>query len=343
MWPFRKHIDGDEVDERVRSYLERELPGRLGVAPSAVAGAAAMPFDEGHIGWVRYVDVEGIGRVVLRVFHRSVHRRRPSGLARLSALLAEQGLRVPRVLVADDSRATRRAYGIGVVAEEFLEGQLVSELPAAARAEVLDAAADLLARLHTVRSPVGGKPWEGTCWPPLKRAAALARNQLRQVARLAACGLGASRARALARWFVEQFRPLARPPYPLVHNDFHAKNLVWTPQGELGLIDLATMAYWFPHVDLVQGEESLCAEGPELAARFLGRYFAASGGALSRESYGAMRPAFAAWGDLARTASRARRALKQQAQGEATWEELRDAAVDFWGRAEGELRAAGAP
>jgi aminoglycoside phosphotransferase (APT) family kinase protein len=208
---------------------------------------------------------------------------------------------------------------------------------------LIDDAADLLLRLHAIRSPAGGKPWEGRKWKPQKRASDLARESLTRLQHLD-IGLDRQQGKTLATWFTRQFQLFCQVSYPLVHGDFHGRNILLLKDGRLGLIDLATMSYGFPHVDLVEAEISLFRENSTAAERFLDRYFtsAQGSGAISYEHYEATRPVFAALRHIIKAGRKSRRITKDKVEG-AECRCLRNEAISHWEKAEEALREAGAP
>jgi hypothetical protein len=114
--------------------------------------------------------------------------------------------------------------------------------------------------------------------------------------------------------------------------------------GELWLLDLGEAAFWFPHVDLVASEITLCAESPERIAAFRERYFAAAGDeVLARDAYEAVRACFAARHHVRTATSRARRAARARKAGTSEWREWADSAAEHWQKARLYLEEAGGP
>lgn len=344
MWPFPKISTRHDFDERLSRYAEKELTALLGGGRPRVGGVRVSPLAHTRTAQFRCVEIEGYGKLVVRGFHRRSHRCRAADFARLSDLLASNGVRTAQVLVVDDSPRTRRLYGFSVLAEEFLDGKAVFDVPLDTHAAVVDATADVLLRLHAIRSCVAGKPWEGVQWDPEQRVKALAKECFARLRRLG-IGPGRQRCKALVAWFARQMRWLRRANYPLVHGDFHGKNILVLKDGSLGLVDFDTVSYWFPQADLVVAEIGLCRRDATAAARLLDRYFVASGEcrALSREQYDATRSLFVAWHHMIKAGRRSRGVLKHQARGGPTYLKLHDKALGHWAKAEDALVDAGAP
>ena len=342
MWPFRKPSVRKELDLRLRLYVDRELPRLLGVAPSAVAGAAICRFAKGAVSHLRYVEVEGYGRVVLRVLYRKKHLRWLAGYPHLAQLLASNGIEVPRIILVDDAVATRRAYGFAALVEEFVEGAPLGTVPEEARAHDLRALADVLARLHAIRSPVAGKPWQRERWEPERRTR---RARERHIGALRDLGIDIGcRPRDLAARLVAQLSALGRTEFPLVHGDPNPHNFVATPRGRLCVLDLNSAAHWFPQVDLLVAELTF-GGGGAAATGLLDAYFQAAGGspALSREGYDASRPLFAALYCFEKAGTRARGALRLSAEGNPDSQALDAEARQYWARGQELLAALGGP
>ena len=343
MWRSLRHRVARELDERLRRYAADELPRRLGGGSAWGGQATVRRFARGSASHLRYVEAAGGGKVVLRASFRRGHFRRLAGYPRLHEVLTSGGIPVPRLLFVDDSRATLRKYGFSVLAEEFLDGQSVADLPPEARAAPMLALADVLARLHAIRGPAAGTPWEGD-------PAALGRLEHAEAAlwlervRLLDFGVSRRRSRRLAAWFVEQFRSLGRAEFPLTHGDPHGANLVLASDGKVYLLDFALAKHWFPQVDLVIATYWLERYAPGRGGEFLARYFAASAPdpALTAAHYGATRPLFLAWFFLHMASSRCRRARKQKDAQEPGWEPLAAEARELWDRMEALIREAGA-
>ena len=343
MWPFRKNDLPRGLDDRLKVYTEKELKPLLSKDPNSLGNVRIAPFEHSRVGKVRLIEIEGYGKQVARMFNRKMDRHWASAFARLSELLDSNGIRTARVLLIDQSPRTWRQYGFSFLAEEFLDGRTLIHVPIEGPEPVVDDTADLLLQLHAIRSLTGGKPWEGQTWKPERRASEMAREHLARLQRLD-IGLGNERSRAIATWFARQFRLCCQTSYPLVHGDFHGMNILHLKDGSLGLIDLASVSYGFPQVDLVEAEISLIRENATAAARFLARYFASAqgNGAISNQHYEATRPVFAALRHIIKAGRKSRRITKRKVEG-AVCQNLRKEALSHWTKAEEALQSMGAP
>ena len=346
MWPFRKNDIPRGLDERLRVYTEKELKSLLSKHPSSLGNVRIAPFEHSRVGKVRLIEIEGYGKLVARMFNRKMDRYWASAFARLSELLDSNGIRTARVLLIDQSPRTWQQYGFSFLAEEFLDGRTLIHVPIEGPRPVVDSTADLLLRLHAIRSLTGGKPWEGQTWKPERRASEMAREHLARLQRLD-IGLGSERSKAIATWFAWQFRLCCQTSYPIVHGDFHGENILVLDDGSLGLIDLTTVSYGFPQVDLVEAEIAICRNNATSAARLLARYFAASEKcrAISHENYKATRPVFVALRHIIKAGRRSRRIQKHQHQDMAKprWKKLHNEVLYHWTKAEEALQSVGAP
>jgi len=334
----------DELDESLRRYAVEELPRRLAQRPTVRGEVTVRRFSRGRASHVRLVKVGDLGEVVLRVWFRRKHSRRVAGYLPLRQLLHRHDIPVPRILFVDDSKSTLERYGFWAAAEEYLNGQIGTELPCEARVAATLSFSGVLARLHAIRHDAPGKPWEGgvlSVERHVKREAAVRLERIRSLDP----GLDRRRSRKLAAWFVEQFRALHRTEFLLTHGDAHAANLVVTSEGKIHLIDFAAMRYWFPEADLVVATSWLGRFAPAQVPRFLDRYFGAnaSSPALTREAYRASLSLFLAWMYLRMAASRGRRARRSRERGGPERQQIAADARRFWTRAESSIRERGGP
>jgi len=342
MWPFRKKRLALDRDEPIRRYAREALPALLGL-PAEPRQVRVQQFNTGRASWVRLVDVEGYGKLVLRVRHRRRDLAKLAGRERLDDILRAHDIPAPRLLLTDSAPATWRRHGFWAQAEEFLEGRLVSDLaPQEAAAPLLDLA-DVVARLHAIRHPQAARPWLREKRDLRRWARRLCAQRVERV-RSAGFGLGRERGRALARWFGDGFHRLSRGDHPLVHGDLTGHNLLVTDDGRLHLLDLRATAHWLPQYDLVVAEHWVERCAPGHASAFLDRYFrgATASPALSRPAYQETRALFFAWFYLDCTAGLIRRGQRQAARGTPAGAHLREA-QRFWGLTERCLAEAGAP
>ncbi|NQT86182.1 phosphotransferase [bacterium] len=339
MWPFGPSRLRGDLDERLLAYVREELPARLGLPAALRAEPVIRPFAQGRRSTLRYVALDGHPPIVLRALKQGddAHQQ-------VNALLVGCGIPIPRLLFVDGTRATRRRYGFCALGEEHLDGQVVAEMPVEGRADALIATADILASLHSIRSPRPGKPWMKKYWA-IEEWAPRRCSRLLERAALLASGPDAARRRALTAWFTERMLACRPEAYPLVHGDLNAGNILVTPDAGAYLLDPSWVAYSFAQFDLAIAEYWMAEYAPERTSEFIGRYFEASGEspALTRDAYAASRDVFAAWMFLRMTASRARGAARLRDKRDPAWESCDQAARDRWAQTERLLQAAGAP
>jgi aminoglycoside phosphotransferase (APT) family kinase protein len=342
MWPFRKRLRDDRLDEAVRRYADRELPRLLGMATPAEPPAIGS-FPRGRGTYVRHVELAGYGKVVLRVYFRRSHLQALAGAAALDKLLAPHGLPFPRLLAVDDSRSALRRYGFQATVEPFIDGELFMDVAADAQEALTFGVADTLARLHRIESSDAGRPWRGEAWRPEERERESLLGWLMRARRLAPT-MPEAPLREVADWGGQQVAALPHGPHRFMHGDVNVTNVLRGADGTLWLLDLGEAAFWFPQVDLVASEITLCAESPARIAAFRERYFAAAGdGVLTLDAYEAARPCFAARHHVRTATSRARRAARARKAGMSDWREWADSAAEHWQKARAYLAQAGGP
>ncbi len=72
MWPFRKNDLPRGLDERLSVYTEKELKPLLTKHPNSLGNVRITPFEHSRIGKVRYMETEGYGKLVARMFNRKM-------------------------------------------------------------------------------------------------------------------------------------------------------------------------------------------------------------------------------------------------------------------------------
>jgi len=169
------------------------------------------------------------GRTVkVRRYTRPARSRRA---ARLLAALGDR--RLPRVL----------SFRGNVRIEEWIDGAALAA--SAARSDLVERAADLLASLHAVRAV------DGQALLTERATAPLYRRMARQLASLTSSGL-VTPAERQATLEVAATRAPAVARYGLTHDDFCAENLVEAASGELVVIDNEHLRFGFLDYDLAR-------------------------------------------------------------------------------------------
>ncbi|MFG0316882.1 MAG: phosphotransferase family protein [Planctomycetota bacterium JB042] len=271
----------EELRGRIGGYVrERVLP---------VLGVAGAPFElsvapAGTRSAVLFLDSPA-GRHVLKGVRDPIFAAQTALAMRH---LRRRGAPVPRLVHHDLSPRTRWTLGVVVLVEEGIRGENLSRrdrTPA-----VLDAAADALARLHSIRRP----RW-GSLLPGLGRrggyVAHLERRRARRLEELAAVGPAlADLARpAVDRWFAREARERSPDAFSLCHRRVTRTNVLHTDDGDAVLIDVGTARYGDPAFDLERALQRWCGADDVRRGRFLDRYFARAP-ALDRGRWERVRP-----------------------------------------------------
>ena len=160
---------------------------------------------------------------------------------RIAAHLEAIGVRVPAILAADEAH--------GLVLEEDLGDDLVSlrldrgEPPG----PLLDAAVDALVIMQRAPTPDGLPVWDA---PTMASTATATLFDWWWPARFG--GPAPATARDdIAAALAGMLRPVTCGPNGFVHRDYFAGNLLWQPNGGIGIIDFQSAAIGHPAYDLV--------------------------------------------------------------------------------------------
>ena len=234
---------------KLQEYLLRE----------PIAGQAVPPYAPGVISKagtgrnaiVRFWEHPVLGALFARAWRYDFRIRPAREHRHAGGLFREAGLRVPELLLLDDSFRTMRRYRLELVIERAAPGQsaeMIRPLPP----ELLQTWAGELVRLHSQRSLRWGKPW---C--PVNEAedpkafwtGRLAKFRHRIPGNVAILtdkqvrdGLHETEGRLRAFQF-------ERPA--LVHGDINPDNLFVDPQAGITWIDFGTVHYGLAAEDLV--------------------------------------------------------------------------------------------
>ncbi len=190
--------------------------------------------------------------------------------------LVARGAPVPRLLYLDFSPVTFLRTGSVVLVEECIDGQNLYELERSD--ERLRAAARALARLHGIRRASWGPPFVGLG----RRGGYFAFLNRRLQRRLAdvvayspefAAALGDP---VVADWLAAQHAAAAQPGgYSLCHLRVTDTNVLFTPGGEVYLIDVVTARYGNHAIDLERALYRWCNHVARREEVFLDEYFRA--------------------------------------------------------------------
>lgn len=267
-----------ELPPRLQAYLTGEAAQALNL-PAGNPGEL-QPIDAGRNTVVRRWVTPGRGVLFARAWRYDRLTRPSRDHAESGRALAAAGLRVPELLLLDDSMALLRRGRIEVAVERAAEGRplraLLAELPAESQADLLGRLAGEVALMHQAASPVWGKPWQ-----PANPMAHFRRYLLGRIETLRTRALKSptrfepvqiNRALDMLAGAIGRL-PLERAA--LVHGDLFSAHVFADEAGRLTWIDFGTVHYGHPAEDLCVIRNWL-PEAIEFG-EFLERYRAAGG------------------------------------------------------------------
>jgi aminoglycoside/choline kinase family phosphotransferase len=185
---------------------------------------------------------------------------------RMAAHLRAIGLSVPVILAADEAR--------GLVLQEDLGDDLLSvRLDRGDDADrLLGGAVDALVVLQRAAPPAGLPAWDA---PAMASAALATLFEWWWPARFGSPAPNGARD-DIAAALAAVLKPITNGPRCLVHRDYFAGNLLWLPNGRVGIIDFQDAAIGHPAYDLVSVLQDARRDVPPAAQRrALERYLAA--------------------------------------------------------------------
>ncbi len=209
------------------------------------------PFATGQNALVRRLILSGGRSLVLRAYFADPEKQ--SGLCHcyITQRLAGLGVRVATVRLRRTLPFPRGKADVEILLEDLIEGAVLSEAMRDDQS-VRQKIATLLLRIHHEQCEQPGRPWLHQVWPdPLQEAVDKAPSRLARV-RAILSDATPTRIESCLRWFRERVAHRPVPPwYELIHRDWNRENLLLTPDGELALVDLVSMAYGCFESDLV--------------------------------------------------------------------------------------------
>jgi aminoglycoside phosphotransferase (APT) family kinase protein len=227
-----------EVDERLVRRLLRDLPDDL-------ATLRDLPVEHVADGWdnsVWRVGEELAARVPRRPLAAPLLLQEARWADEVTSPLVQRGVAVARTV---HLTPPGRFHPYPWLLVTWVEGGLLEDIPVAERGPLLSALVDALPAVHRPAAPDAPlNPFRGPDLRDLPSPRATVLSVARQ-------HLGADVVAALVSVLTDG---TAAPPWPgprvWCHGDLHPRNLLRTPQGGLGVIDLGDVTAGDPAVDL---------------------------------------------------------------------------------------------
>lgn len=256
------------VESTVKHFVRTDLPLLLPKQDDTSPTTPKMIVPLGGLrSVIRIIDL-GDQTVILRAypasrFHEADQHRQAADT------LVSHGVRVPKILnYVNESKKN----GMIFIIEEFIQGRCIA--PESLTDQHLDAAAEQLARLHSVKNIE---------WGPLtiprgeKYSNVLIRRAERQLNALSKNSSVHNRTELIPKaikWFRGWEHELKLNfPFALVHGKLHRENCLFENTGRFCIIDNTTMEWGVPALDLVTIHQSLCGNIPEVIERFDSLYY----------------------------------------------------------------------
>ena len=273
-----KPIHQRDLAPRLEAYLAGRASQSLGFPPDNPGVIETI--DTGRNTVVRRWTAPGGDVFFARAWRYDRLLRPAREHSEASRALAGAGLRVPELLLVDDSPDLLREGRFELAIERAAQGrplhELLEEIPDGRQRELLERLAGETALMHRASSPVWGKPWRPLNPMIRYRAYLLGRIEtlrtriLKMPTRFEPVQIN----RALDM-LAGQIRRLPLHRAALVHGDLFSAHVFADEEGRLTWIDFGTVHYGHPAEDLCILRNWLPEAMPFVA--FLSQYQAAGG------------------------------------------------------------------
>jgi aminoglycoside phosphotransferase (APT) family kinase protein len=274
-WPS---LELEAMEEWLNAWLRDQAGSRLGLG--SPPPWTAHPVGGGRNTLVRRLALPGGETYFVRTWRYDLCVRPAREHAVVAELMDRTGLRVPEILLRDDSPGTRRRYRLETVVERAAPGRPLNEVcPGGGGRMPPDLTlrvAGELAALHHQGSPCAGKPWRPNNLMANPRR--YWRGRLRKYAATIPAHTLKLDPDALCRTIERMEARIdslcVRPPV-LVHGDLSPAHLFVDGRMRITWIDFGTVHYGHPAVDLAALRHWF--RDPEGFDRFMGAYARAQG------------------------------------------------------------------
>lgn len=271
---------GQKLSAYLEQFLRDELPGLLQDLGRPPAKKIER-FPLGGNAVIRKVTFAEGKPLVLRLYRADSPKQPCHSHCYLNRELAKAGILVPNILLRRPFEAAGNRPEFEAVIEDFVEGTLIDDRQRS-DTEVHVRLVKLLHCLHGNHSSRPGRIWLNAPDEDPTRAALAKAPELLRRARSQIPGIPMDEVERAQNWIRKSAEDY-RPPevYELTHGDFCRQNLVLTPNNEIALVDLGTIAYGCFITDLVRARreffdeawwESFCrdyfADHPDRLERF---------------------------------------------------------------------------
>jgi thiamine kinase-like enzyme len=247
-----------------KNYVVKRLAPREGFNPERCKVSVPLA---GVKSFVRLLELQEGRGLVVRAFPRS-HEAQARKIYLADDLLEKHDVPAPRLVDYSDDRAHGKTI---FLAEQYISGKIIAELELTEA--LVQRLADLLSTLHGIRL----SKWGDIARPKTKGYGAA---QLRKVAhrlhnlrRRSLAPLDSKIMRAIRKWFAAWASELdLLEVFDLIHDKLNPGNLVVSDDGNVYLLDFATLQYGFKAKDLAQLYAEVLRDDQQARERFDSHY-----------------------------------------------------------------------